>query len=65
MSKLATRILDEIQKEMKIDEQWMSSNSNSLRWVAHKLEQTFSVSEPFTFLGKEAVSVNLHPKVHH
>jgi hypothetical protein len=57
MSKLATRILDEIQKEMKIDEQWMSSNSNSLTWVAHKLEQTFSVSEPFTFLGKEAVSL--------
>ena len=57
MSKLATRILDEIQKEMKIDEQWMSSNSNSLRWVAHRLEQTFSVSEPFTFLGVAAGSL--------
>ena len=57
MSKLATRILDDIQKEMKIDEQWMSRNSNSLTWVAHRLEQTFSVSEPFTFLGKEAVSL--------
>jgi len=57
MSNLATKVLDEIQKELKIDEQWMSRNSNSLTWVAHKLEQTFSVSEPFTFLGKEAVSV--------
>jgi hypothetical protein len=57
MSNLATKILDEIQKEMKIDEQWMSSTSNSLTWVAHKLEQTFSVSAPFTHLGKEAVAV--------
>ena len=53
MRKLATRILDVIQKEMKIDEQWMSSNSNSLTWVAHKLEQSFSVSEPFTFWAKK------------
>ena len=57
MSDLATRILDEIQKEMKIDEQWMNRRSNKLTWIAHKLEQTFSVSEPFTFMDKEAVSV--------
>ena len=57
MSNLATRILDEIQKEMKVGEQWMNRGSNSLAWVAHKLQQTFSVSEPFTFLDKEAVSV--------
>jgi hypothetical protein len=57
MSNLVTKILDELQEEMKIEEQWMSRNSDRLSWVAHKLEQTFSVSEPFTFLDKEAISV--------
>jgi len=57
MSNLATKILDEIQNELKIDERWMSRTSNSLTWVAHKLEQTFRVSAPFTHLGKEAVSL--------
>lgn len=57
MSNLATRILDEIQQELKIDEQWMNRRSNSLTLVADKLEQTFSVSEPFNYLEKEAVAV--------
>lgn len=57
MSNLATRILDEIQKEMKTGEQWLNRDSNSLSWVAHQLEQTFSVSEPFSFMDREAVSV--------
>ena len=59
MSSLATKILDDIQKEMRIGEQWMNRGSSSLRWVAHKLEQTFSVSEPFTFLENEAVAVEV------
>lgn len=57
MSNLATQILDNIQNELKFEEQWMTRESDSLTWVAHQLEQTFRVSEPFTFLGKEAVSV--------
>lgn len=57
MSKLATRTLDEIQKEMKADPQWITRRDHSLTWVAGKLEQTFSVSEPFSFMDKEAVSV--------
>jgi hypothetical protein len=57
MRNLATKILDNIQNELKIDKQWMSRTNNSLSWVAHKLEQTFSVSAPFTHMGKDAVSV--------
>jgi hypothetical protein len=57
MSNLATRILDEIQQELKVDEQWMDRRSNSLTLVADKLEQTFSVSEPFDYMGKDAVVV--------
>ena len=57
MSNLATRILDEIQQELKVDEQWLDRRSNSLTLVADKLEQTFSVSEPFNYMDNEAVSV--------
>lgn len=57
MSNLATRILDEIQQELKVDEQWMDRRSNSLTLVADKLEQTFSVSEPFDYLDNEAVVI--------
>ena len=57
MSNLATRILDEIQQELQVEEQWVNRRSNSLTLVADKLEQTFSVSEPFNYLEKEAVAV--------
>ena len=57
MSDLATRILDEIQNEMKVDKQWLTRHDNHLNLVADKLEQTFSVSEPFSFLDNEVVSV--------
>ena len=57
MSNLATKILDEIQQELKVDEQWLDRRSNSLTLVADKLEQTFSVSEPFNYMDNEAVSV--------
>jgi hypothetical protein len=57
MSNLATKILDEIQQELKVDAQWLNRRSNSLTLVADKLEQTFSVSEPFDYLDKEAVVV--------
>lgn len=57
MSKLATKILDNIQNELKLDPQWTSRNSDSLTWVAHRLKQTFSVSEPFNFMEKETVAL--------
>ena len=57
MSDLVTKILDDMQNELKIDPQWVSRDSNSLKWVAHRLEQTFSVSEPFTFMEKESVAI--------
>lgn len=57
MSNLATKVIDITEEELKIDPQWMSRTGNDLSWVAFKLRQTFSVSDPFTYLGKEAVSV--------
>ena len=57
MSDLATKILDEIQQELKVDAQWMNRRSNGLTFVADKLEQTFSVSDSFDYLDNEAVAV--------
>lgn len=57
MGNLATKILDNIQNELRLDEQWMDRSDNRLTWVAHRLQQTFSVSESFTYLEKETVSV--------
>ena len=57
MSNLATKIFDNIQTGLEIDEQWVSRQDDRFTWVADKLQQTFRVTLPFRFLDEESVAI--------
>ena len=57
MTDLSIKVLDEIHKQFQLDDKWLSRSANNMSWVAHRLEQTITVTEPFESNGLEVVLV--------